>query len=430
MIKIVINIFMYIFEALLLWYYANNAFEIKRTKTAAFLGALGASGILFFVYYFEIPYVNALLIFLLYMLVFWIFYNVSLKTAAFHALVFLVIMLGTEMVIMGTAFLLFDEFNAFNATLAGYTYTITASKLLYFAAMMLILRLFVNKKNTDTRDKYYWLLGLMPLSTIGMMMAFINQAFKYPISNELSIYWIFISIVALFANIIVFIIYEYSNKNTKELYELKAAAKQEEEDKKYSDIIEQSQNEMRMFAHDMKNHLSQLRNIDDAEQMHKYIDSLGENLDSFYYVGISDNKTLDLIIGKYLKLCQANSIKFNIDVKTSNLGFMDGVDLSTLLNNLLDNSFEAAKGTENAFIEMTVFSKNSVYDGIIIKNSCSAAPKTKDGQLVTTKAQSSVHGIGLKSVSRILKKYNSVYDWKYDEKSKVFETDIAIKKPQ
>lgn len=35
--KIVIDIFMYIFEALLLWYYANTAFDSKKSKLTSLI---------------------------------------------------------------------------------------------------------------------------------------------------------------------------------------------------------------------------------------------------------------------------------------------------------------------------------------------------------------------------------------------------------
>lgn len=293
---------------------------------------------------------------------------------------------------------------------------------------MAILKLVIRNKETNAENKYYWLLFIMPLSSIVMILSFRYVAYSFVLTQNMSFWWIVSSILVLFANIIVFMLYEYSNKNTKELYEIKAIARQEEQDRKYYDIVEQSNNEMRVFVHDIKNHLSYLQGLDSAEEMHSYIDSLGKDIDKSYYAGVSKNKTLDLIIGKYLKLCEANGIRFSVDVKTSNLSYIEPKDLSTLLNNLLDNSFEAATGTENAFIEFVIFSRNDSYDGLMVRNSCKAAPRTKNGQLVTTKRDKTMHGIGITSIKKVLKKYNAMLDWKYDEDNQIFETDIVINK--
>ena len=426
--KIVIDIFMYIFEALLLWYYANTAFDSKKSKLTSLIFIIIAHVVLFSVYQLNIVYLNALLIVFLYSVLLATLYSIKLKTAVFHAIVFAIVMIASEILFMALGTVFFKDFNALDNDKMAYLYVVTTSKIIYFVIMIVVLKLVVRQKDNETYNKYYWLLLVMPLSSVVALLSFRYAAYYFDLNQKLMYWWILSAILLLFANIIVFIIYEYSNKNTKELYEIKAIARQEEQDRKYYDIVEQSNNEMRVFVHDIKNHLSYLQGLDSAEEMHSYIDSLGKDIDKSYYAGVSKNKTLDLIIGKYLKLCEANGIGFSVDVKTSNLGYIEPTDLSTLLNNLLDNAFEAAKETENAFIEFVIFSKNNSYDGLMIRNSCKEAPRTKNGQLVTTKRDKTMHGIGITSIKKVLKKYNAMLDWKYDAKKHIFETDIVINK--
>ena len=426
--KYVIDSFLYIFETLLLWYYANTAFEPKKSKSVC-LGFIFLANIaLLLIYQFNIPYINALALIILYTLLLSTLYNISVKTAIFHSIIFVTIMLASEIVFMALGSVFFSDFNAMDNDRIAYIYVVITSKLIYFIIIMAILKLVIRNKETNAENKYYWLLFIMPLSSIVMILSFRYVAYSFVLTQNMSFWWIVSSILVLFANIIVFMLYEYSNKNTKELYEIKAIARQEEQDRKYYDIVEQSNNEMRVFVHDIKNHLSYLQGLDSAEEMHSYIDSLGKDIDKSYYAGVSKNKTLDLIIGKYLKLCEANGIRFSVDVKTSNLSYIEPKDLSTLLNNLLDNSFEAATGTENAFIEFVIFSRNDSYDGLMVRNSCKAAPRIKNGQLVTTKRDKTMHGIGITSIKKVLKKYNAMLDWKYDEDNQIFETDIVINK--
>ncbi len=426
--KYVIDSFLYIFETLLLWYYANTAFEPKKSKSVC-LGFIFLANIaLLLIYQFNIPYINALALIILYTLLLSTLYNISVKTAIFHSIIFVTIMLASEIVFMALGSVFFSDFNAMDNDRIAYIYVVITSKLIYFIIIMAILKLVIRNKETNAENKYYWLLFIMPLSSIVMILSFRYVAYSFVLTQNMSFWWIVSSILVLFANIIVFMLYEYSNKNTKELYEIKAIARQEEQDRKYYDIVEQSNNEMRVFVHDIKNHLSYLQGLDSAEEMHSYIDSLGKDIDKSYYAGVSKNKTLDLIIGKYLKLCEANGIRFSVDVKTSNLSYIEPKDLSTLLNNLLDNSFEAATGIENAFVEFVIFSRNDSYDGLMVRNSCKAAPRIKNGQLVTTKRDKTMHGIGITSIKKVLKKYNAMLDWKYDEDNQIFETDIVINK--
>lgn len=185
---------------------------------------------------------------------------------------------------------------------------------------------------------------------------------------------------------------------------------------------------MRVLAHDMKNHLTQIRNLDNVNDVQKYIDGLMPDLDKFSYTGISKNKMLDLILSKYITLCESKNIKIEIDSKTANLSYIDDVDLSTLMNNLLDNAVEAAEQAKNGYIQIYIFSKNDLYDGLIIRNSCVNSPETNSGELKTTKRNKKLHGIGVRSIKKIIKKYNALYDWKFDKSKNIFETDIVFPK--
>lgn len=426
--KIVIDIFMYIFEALLLWYYANSLFEGKKNKTICLLDSIVVNAILMAVYQLQIVYLNGILLLVLYFLFFVSFYYAGIKSALFHALIFIIVMFATEVLVMGIGTVFFKDFNAMDNDMTAYLYVVSLSKLLHIIIILIISKLFAYQRNKEQYNKYYWFLFLLPISSILMVLAFRYLAYDVMLTPFVSTIWVIASVLTVFSNVLVFIIYEYSNKNTRELYELKTIARQEEQDKRYYDIIEQSNKDMRVLVHDIKNHLSYVQGLDSVKEIHNYIDSLSNDIDKSYYAGISKNKTLDLIIGKYFKLCEANNIKFSVDVKTSNLNYIDSIDLSTLLNNLLDNAFDAAKGPKDAFIEFVVFSKNDSYDGLMIRNSCLNAPKTKDGQLVTTKRDKTMHGLGLTSIHKVLKKYNAMLDWEYNEANHIFETHIVFNK--
>lgn len=210
--------------------------------------------------------------------------------------------------------------------------------------------------------------------------------------------------------------------------DLKAIQQQAENDERYFEVIEQSNKDMQVFAHDIKNHLIQIRNMEDFESAKNYIDSIYPQIETFSSIGISQNKMLDLIISKYIKLCGSKDIKFSVDVKTANLNYIADSDLSTLLNNLLDNAVEAAEQTKEKKITLKIYSKSKNFDALTLSNSCNSPPISSGQKLQTTKKNKRFHGIGLKSVIKTVDKYNGIYDWNYDEKSNTFETIIAFSK--
>lgn len=428
MSKILVDIFIYLFEFILFFYYTDSLFIAKKKKATRLLVTFFSIFVLGIVYQFNIAYLNATLMFITYTLLIFSLYRVSIKTALFHSLIFIAVMVASEVLSGSVSSIFFNGFNSFENNTSVYIFAVLLSKFVYSCIIIIIFKLFAQKESNEQPNKYFWLLMILPLTSIMILLCFRYITYEIEITKTMSIMWSISSTGVLFSNIMVFIIYEKSLKSAKELYDLKTIQHQEEQDKKYFEVIEQSNKEMRVLAHNMKNHLTQIRNLDNINDMQKYIDRLMPNLDKFSYTGISKNKMLDLILSKYITLCESKNIKIEIDSKTANLNYVDDVDLSTLMNNLLDNAIEAAEQTKNGYIKIYIFFKSELYDGLIIRNSCTNEPETENGKLKTTKKNNKMHGIGIKSVKKVIKKYDAVYLWKYNKDENEFETDIVFPK--
>lgn len=428
MIKVFIDILMYVFEFLLLYNYSNAVFFSEKKRNIKVISIVTINVILCGLYQIGISYLNACAIFILYTFVFVKIFGARIKNAIFHSVLFMSIMIASELAVISLCTLLFNDFNAMHSNIGAYIFVVVSSKLIYSSVMMAIKKFFAAKKTKETKDNFFWILFLLPLTSLFTVLLFSYISYDYNVSRLSSIFISTVSILLLFADIIVFIIYERAQKNYDELYDIKAIAFQQELDKKYFEVIEQSNDEIKHFSHDIKNHLLQIRYIDDIGETHRYLDRLISDVEKISYVGISENKMLNLIISKYISICDKKGIKFTPSVKLANLSYINDVDLSTLLNNLLDNSVEAAEKAADSEIELYVFSKNSRYDGIIIRNTCSNPPESVGDRLITSKTEKSYHGLGLNIVKKIIKKYDALYDWKYDDSKHIFETDIAIPK--
>lgn len=428
MTKIICDIFMYVFEAILIYNYANDLFSSKRKTEVKVFSVILINIILFITYQYTTSLLNGIALFTLYTFEFWYIFNARLRNAIFHALIFISIMGATEYAVIGMCSLLFGDINAMHNDLSAYVFVIVLSKLIYFSVITIIKKLFAVKRTRHTNDSFFWVLFSLPLGSLMVFFLIQYIANKYVLSDFISTLISIVSIILLFENILAFIIYEKAIKNLNELYDLRTVALQQHIDEKYFDAIEQSQEEIRQFSHDTRNHLLQIRYLEDIDEIYKYLDAIIDDVEKISYVRISNNKMLNLIISKYSAICEKKKIQFSVDVKLANLQYIDDVDLSTLLNNLLDNAVEAAEITENGFIELKIFSKNSKFDGIIIKNSCHTPPKHINNELITSKKDKLLHGLGMSIVKKVLKKYDAVYDWNYDNQKQVFETSMAFPK--
>ena len=101
-------------------------------------------------------------------------------------------------------------------------------------------------------------------------------------------------------------------------------------------------------------------------------------------------------------------------------------DLVTVLGNILDNAVESAYKSKEKHISLKT-NKVNTYDSVIVTNSCDFHPESTDGELRTTKEDKKAHGLGIKSVKKILKKYKGDLEWEFDSKNKQFTTTVILK---
>lgn len=427
--KLIIDIFQYVFEAFVFLLYAGMISTPKKKNSISIPCIMLGYAILLCVYEFNNLFSTGLSIVVVCTLLFKTLYSISLKNSLFQSFILFGVMVGSEFVSMSIVTLVADAgFDIQNVSANVYFADVVISRLVYFIILVSIASIFAKKENKEYNSKPYWLMLIMPLSSILMMSIFRNISIFSNLSSKNYTLWIFSALLVLFSNIVIFIIFEISQNNAMELSDLKAIQQQTENDERYFEVIEQNNKDMQIFAHDIKNHLIQIKNMEDLESVKNYIDSIYPQIETFSSIGISQNKMLDLIISKYIKLCESKDIKFSVDVKTANLNYIADSDLSTLLNNLLDNAVEAAEQTKEKKIILKIYSKSKTFDALTISNSCNSPPSVSGKELKTTKENKRFHGIGLKSVIKIVDKYNGLYDWNYKKDIKTFETVIAFPK--
>lgn len=178
MTKIVIDIFMYLFEGLLVFYYSNSLFPLKRSKRVQIASIALVTFVLFAVYQLNITYLNAMLFLIINCLLFCFLYQISFKTAAFHSFIFLLVMFASEILVMAISSVLYKDFNALENSITAYLFVVITSKLIYFGIMMIILKLFAQKETKEQHNKYFWLLFIMPLTSIMVLVCFRYIAYQ------------------------------------------------------------------------------------------------------------------------------------------------------------------------------------------------------------------------------------------------------------
>lgn len=186
-------------------------------------------------------------------------------------------------------------------------------------------------------------------------------------------------------------------------------------------------NEMRKIRHDMKNHLQCLAALvsqNNNKKAEDYIDDIIENkLDfGFDYIN-TGNKVVDAVIN--MKMFQSKKENISTIVHINRFEtFVEDTDMCALLSNILDNAIEASrKETGNKEICIDAMPKKG-YVNLIIKNAISHSVLEANPELKTTKIDTLIHGIGMRSVSDIVKKYDGMIE--FFEQSNYFIADIWL----
>ena len=290
------------------------------------------------------------------------------------------------------------------------------SKMLYFLVCSILARL-VEKEKTNVRFPIG--LYVYPVVIVASLLVFwsicANSNINYSQQIELAI----ISAALFFSVVVLFIIYQHNIEKENELYLLQNEFDKIETDQSYYDILEKQNQELMIYAHDAKKHLSAIRELNDNPVIDDYVTTMSAALKDHSRSCHSGNHLLDVIINKYKTECQIKSINFSFNVKLCNLNFVSNYDLVAILNNLLDNAIEAAVNSNNSFVSLSTNYTNT-YAVITISNSCENSPIASDNKLITTKEDKRKHGIGIKSVKKTLKKYDGDLEWEYDEANRIF----------
>lgn len=303
-------------------------------------------------------------------------------------------------------------------------------KLINIVAVMLLYKAF--KKSGLNLNKNIWIMfNIVMIVFFSITTAFMTVYPTQKINRELEIICIIISLSFLAMSVIVIYFFTYicsSFQQSKNLYLLQTSYEAIEE---RLSVQEQNTKKLQKIRHDIKNHLSNVRNliekndIDNAHQLLNEIIGQTENIS----IGISQtsgSSIIDAIVAYKATVCCNKEINIEYFLEELPELSIDLIDISSVISNLLDNAVEAAEKTKNPHIiikilmcrqYLTIFVKNSYCDNF--------QPSIESGYLITTKYDKSMHGYGMQIVNEIALKYDG--DCQIQLDGSYFITNVILK---
>ena len=170
--------------------------------------------------------------------------------------------------------------------------------------------------------------------------------------------------------------------------------------------IEKLYGDIRSLRHDMGNHIQMIERLTGTEntaEASAYLKRLKIEWQELTPEIRTGNPVTDMILLEKKKEAQMRGIRFESDFRYPENTKLDAFDVSVILYNALNNCMESVNG-ENPYIRIQAFRKNSIFMLIISNSFEGKLPINPDGFPYTTK-KSGGHGIGLKNMLRVAKKY-------------------------
>lgn len=247
---------------------------------------------------------------------------------------------------------------------------------------------------------------------------------RIPIDDDVLGTWNIFSVILMFSVL-------FFNKNRQYEAEKEIARLKEEQaellERDYQKLNRTYSENAKLF-HDLHNHMEILHryltrgNVNGAMQ---YLEDLRTPVREILQSCWTGDDAIDYLVSNKLARAKQQHVSTKVNIEFPHRTNIRSTDLAAILGNLLDNALEAVRsvGEDRRFIYLTI---RRINDMLVIKveNSCENAPLLKQGELISTKQESGLHGWGMKSVRAAAEKYDGVVENTYQEN--VFRVVVTL----
>lgn len=199
---------------------------------------------------------------------------------------------------------------------------------------------------------------------------------------------------------------EWMMKEITRRAETKVLAQQYEIAQSGFENLRRHQEEVMMLRHDMKKHLTFLRqNVSDKGAV-QYLDSLIGQQQALSPVVQSRNQALDIILNAKLGEAAGKGIAVEVIQADAPKSLpLSDTELCALMMNLLDNAIHAAGKTKKPFLRLDMHQKDGFFV-FVCENAAVPEPPEKSAE----KKDVMQHGLGMKIMEQIMKRHGNLME--------------------
>ena len=361
-------------------------------------------------------------------------YSCTIRTTLLHSSFLCFSMVGAEVLVALWLGIYGYKFSAYTNDFRAMIALAILSKLLYLLFSVIGSRIFAPHKHKNEEPKQMILFCGLPLlsSIIAVIIVYIGMNVGF--TDLVGIMTIVIVVTLLIVNLMFLALYNALQKANEEYLALQLSMQKEQADIAYYSALKEQYESQRILIHDIKKHLGTIDALakqNASAEIEIYISGLEESFALSNQAKLCTDPILNLLLLRFRDDCKAKNIQFHCDVRENSSDFLNASSTTTLYGNLLSNALEATEASVEKQIELSVI-RDAVQSVILISviNSCDAPPTPDgDGGFRTRKTDRLLHGVGLRSISRIVAKYRGVATMYYDPDNKKFHHVIQFPEP-
>lgn len=254
-----------------------------------------------------------------------------------------------------------------------------------------------NKQNRLTLSVPIVLIFLMMFWTLNSTANIITQIFVMAIA--LSVFFIIAKLLNSTAELMRA---RLSEKELSEYIDIK---------RRGYDKAVQKMESIREYRHDMRHHLTVIEGLikqGDYGKAFEYVTKLNGSFGKFEDMRCCKNPEINAVLSEYIGRAENAGCKVTQHFALPELIPFDESDVCLVLANAIENAIKACSefNEENRYINISAEYEDGHSLIIIVENPCCFSVKFDENDLPVSDKTSDEHGIGLRSVKRIVEKYN------------------------
>lgn len=363
---------------------------------------------------FHQPILNCISSFMMCLVIIFIFYRCSLKTALIYSFLFLMIALVGDVV----GVLIVSSF--FGHTI---TETLGASELVWHQYIWnWLLQIFLSRisaviirKNDNIEVKWHEMAFYIFLFSFEVIVfASVSAAVQDFMSGQ---FLIFIMLGFMLLDIYIMYIFHRVSLSRKNEQKVRLMQQQEQLQLQMYSELRKRYNATCQTAHDINRHISSLRTLIAAFPNHQaedYFADLTRDVERLRPVIRNQNAMLEIILNTVSDRCEKENIVLEMNAEDFPLDFISDIDVTAIFSNLFDNAIDECMELSKSRRKIN-FALKKQMGLIVLRISNPCRDKGERNILSNGSSKPQHYGIGLSNVRNAVERYNGILLVRKDE---------------